>query len=168
MWLRKVNNADIEDVMQIFSQARMAQRNAGFRQWEDGYPSIEVLKADIDNNIGYVVEDEDTLVGYIAITTFDEEYERFQQLWADKGMYAVFHRIAISDAYRGKGLSKIIFDLAEELSRQLGVESIRIDTGIENRPMQHILSKRNYTYLGTCDFVWGARFVYEKPLQRPQ
>lgn len=164
MQLRKANTADIENVMQIFSQARKAQRAAGFTQWGDDYPSIEILKGDIDNNSGYVMEVNGRVSAYVAITTFDEEYERFPQLWGSTGPYAVFHRIAIGDEYRGKGFSKLLFDLAENESRGLGAETIRIDTGLENRPMQHILSKRGYTNLGLCNFVWGMRLAFEKVL----
>lgn len=57
MQLQKANIADIEDVMLIFSQARRAQREAGFIQWEDGYPSIETMNTDINSGIGYIIED---------------------------------------------------------------------------------------------------------------
>lgn len=164
MQLRKAHIADVENVMQIFSQARMAQRAAGFTQWGDGYPSLEILKADMDNNSAYVMEENGRLAAYVAITTFDEEYERFPQLWGSAEPYAVFHRMAISDEFRGKGFSKLLFDLAEDESRRLGAEAIRIDTGLENRPMQHILSKRGYTNLGRCDFVWGVRLAFKKVL----
>lgn len=166
MQLQKANIADIEDVMLVFSQARRAQREAGFIQWEDGYPSIETLNTDINSGIGYIIEDNGVLVGYVAIATHDEEYEKQSQLWSCHGTYAVFHRIAISDKYRGKGHSKTLFDLAEAKSLQMNVEFIRIDTGVENKPMQHILSKRNYTNLGVCHFAWGTRLAFEKTLYK--
>jgi acetyltransferase, GNAT family protein len=122
MQLQKANIADIEDVMLVFSQARRAQREAGFIQWEDGYPSIETMNTDINSGIGYIIEDNGVLVGYVAIATHDEEYEKQSQLWSCHGTYAVFHRIAISDKYRGKGHSKAPFDLAEAKSRQMNVD----------------------------------------------
>lgn len=76
----------------------------------------------------------------------------------------MFHRIAISDEYRGRKLSFRLFDLAEAHAIKTGALFVRIDTGLENKPMQHILSKRGYSNLGHCDFVWGERFAYEKRL----
>ena len=133
MKLRKATFTDIDDVMQIFSQARLAQRIAGFRQWEDGYPSIA-------------------------------EYNRHPELWNIEKSYVAFHRIALADDYRGKGMSGRLFDFAESESRQIGADFVRIDTGIENKPMQHILGKRHYRYIGECDFIWGKRLVYEKSI----
>lgn len=164
MYLRKAHIEDIEDVMRVFSQARLAQRRAGFRQWEDGYPSIDVLKSDIDSAIGFILDDNGKTAGYIAIAAYDDEYNRHTELWDVGKDYAVFHRIALSDDYRGKKLSSILFDLAESHALRTGAAFVRIDTGLENKPMQHILSKRGYINLGRCDFIWGERLAYEKLL----
>ncbi|MEZ3576748.1 MAG: GNAT family N-acetyltransferase [Muribaculaceae bacterium] len=164
MYLRKAHIEDMEDVMRVFSQARLAQRRAGFRQWEDGYPSIDVLKSDIDRAIGFILDDNGKTAGYIAIAAYDDEYNRHPELWDVGKDYAVFHRIALSDDYRGKKLSGILFDLAESHALRTGAAFVRIDTGLENKPMQHILSKRGYINLGRCDFIWGERLAYEKPL----
>ena len=166
MRLRKATEEDIDDLMRIFSEARLAQRLAGFKQWEDGYPSAEILKSDIHSSIGYILDDNGDSAGYVAISANDGDYDRHPELWDISQPYAVFHRIAISDDYRGKKLSGILFDLAESNARQSGVEFIRIDTGLENKPMQHILAERGYANLGYCRFVWGERLAYEKKLSK--
>jgi len=102
MELRKANVDDISEVMRIFAQARLAQRAAGFRQWEDGYPSVGVLRSDINDSIGYVLDDGGRIAGYVAVASSDEEYDRHKELWNTERSYAVFHRIAISDGYRGR------------------------------------------------------------------
>lgn len=164
MDLRKATIEDIPEVMRIFAQARRAQRIAGFRQWEDGYPSADVLISDISSSIGFILDDNGKTAGYVAIASFDREYNSHPELWDVDKTYAVFHRIALSDDYRGKKLSGKLFDLAESQALRMGVDFVRIDTGLENRPMQHILSKRGYVNLGSCDFIWGKRLAYEKPL----
>ena len=147
--------------MRIFAQARQAQRATGFRQWGDYYPSVDILTADIGNSRGYVLDDDGQAAGYVAIATSDEEYDRHPELWDVARKYAVFHRIALSDDYRGRGLSGELFDLAESYAMRLGADCIRIDTGLENKPMQHILAKRGYT--GTSR-IYGA-FVKTERLE---
>lgn len=164
MILRKASFDDVSDVMRILTQARQAQRVAGFRQWDDGYPSPDVVKADISNGIGYILDDGGVAAGYVAIARHDEEYDRHPELWDITMDYAVFHRIAIADDYRGQKLSATLFDLAEALAFRIGAKAIRIDTGLENAPMQHILAKRGYRNLGQCTFSWGERLAYEKPI----
>lgn len=164
MILRKATFDDVSDVMRILAQARQAQRRAGFRQWDDGYPSPDVVEADISNGVGYILDDGGVAAGYVAIARRDEEYDRHPELWDITMDYAVFHRIAIADDYRGQKLSATLFDPAEALAIQLGAKVIRIDTGLENRPMQHILAKRGYTILGQCTFTWGERLACEKQI----
>ncbi len=164
MKLRKAVYGDIEELMRVFSQARMAQRRAGFMQWDDGYPSADVLRSDIDNSIGFVLDDCGKIAGYVAIATKDCEYDRHPELWDVTASYAVLHRIALSDGYRGRRLSGELFDLAERHAFGKGACFVRIDTGVENKPMQHILSKRGYAKLGCVDFIWGERLACEKPL----
>lgn len=162
MKLRKATHSDTASILQIMSQARDAQRKAGFFQWADNYPSVETIESDISNEIGYILDDEGSDVGYIVIAFDDQEYNNHSEIWNTSIKYAVLHRIAISDSYRGQGISGILFDLSETLIASLGVFCIRIDTGIENLPMRHILSSRSYTCLGVCDFIWGKRLAYEK------
>lgn len=164
MELREATFEDIDDVLRIFSEARMAQRIAGFRQWEDDYPSIDLLESDIRDSIGYILDDDGKNAGYIAIAGHDVEYNRHPELWDISQSYSGFHRVALSDAYRGRKISSILFELAEKRAAQTGSLFVRIDTGLENRPMQHILTKRGYRNLGYCKFIWGERLAYEKHL----
>lgn len=164
MKLRRAKNSDIGAVLQILSQAREAQRRAGFFQWADGYPSVGTIESDIASATGYILDDKGIPAGYVVIAFCDSEYDRHPELWDTSVEYAVLHRIALSDAYRGRGVSGELFRLSEELVASRGIRCIRIDTGVENAPMQHILSARGYDCLGECDFVWGKRLAYEKYL----
>ena len=164
MNLLKATPINIKDIMKIMSEARGAQRAAGFVQWKDNYPSADIIESDIADGTGYILDDGGHIAGYVAIAFSDSEYDRHRHLWDTEVKYAVMHRIAIGDNYRGKGCSRALFDLSESLVASKGVRYIRIDTGIDNRPMQHILSSRNYTCLGECDFVWGPRLAYEKKI----
>lgn len=164
MHLRKATTADIDSVMRVFSQAREAQRRAGFIQWLDGYPSVGTLISDISASVGYILDDGGATAGYVAIAAGDDEYVRHSELWDVGKTFAAFHRIALADDYRGRGLSRVLFDLAEQRARRLGVDVVRIDTGFENRPMHRILAGRDYINLGRCEFIWGERLAYEKPL----
>lgn len=164
MKLRRAAYSDIEVVLQIMSQARAAQRRAGFFQWADGYPSVQTIESDISNDSGYILDDNGIPAGYVVIAFCDSEYDNHPELWNTDVEYAVFHRIALSDSYRGRGVSEVLFGLSECFAVSRGIQCIRIDTGVENAPMQHILSARGYDCLGECDFVWGKRLAYERYL----
>jgi len=164
MYLRKAAHSDLKAIMHILDEARLAQRAMGFVQWTDGYPSAEVVAADIDHDAGYILVDGDNIAGYAAIADGDDEYDRLTDIWRTKDKYSVIHRIGIGDKYRGQHVSAILFDLMEAEILSRGARLIRIDTGTANKTMQHILAKRGYENLGVHDFVWGQRLAYEKRL----
>lgn len=164
IFLRQATNADRDIIKSILIQGRQAQRSFGFYQWGDDYPSEQVVENDVVVGNGYILDVDGAAAGYVAIADKDTEYERLDNIWHLHGLYAVFHRIAIADAYRGKGFSNRLFDLAERKVAKSGIKIIRVDTGIENIPMQHILSHRGYYNCGLHDFSWGPRLAFEKIL----
>ena len=65
MEIRNTLPEDMDRVMFIFEQARQFMRlNGNLHQWTGGYPSEEVLEADISSNSSFVcVDDQKEVVG---------------------------------------------------------------------------------------------------------
>ena len=93
--MRYATTADIEQILAITDSARRFQRQCGFRQWEDGYPSYDDIAADIADQGAYIFENEGTsakaaditiegsnivkrenIVAYAYLTGGDAEYDR--------------------------------------------------------------------------------------------
>lgn len=167
--LRTAMLADIPAIMHIMAQARAAQRALGFRQWDDGYPPERQLEEEISAGRGFVLADGDAICAYAAIVADDPEYADLQSVMTSYGeSYAVIHRLAISDAYRGRGVARRFLALLEEEMRHRGLLWSRADTGLENLPMQKALAAAGYRLLCRHNFVWGPRLVYEKSLHNLQ
>lgn len=169
MCLQKASLADMPAIMHIMAQARTAQRALGFRQWDDGYPPESQLEEEISAGRGFVLEDGDTVCAYAAIVADDPEYADLQSVMTSYGeSYAVIHRLAISDAYRGRGVARRLLALLEEEMLSRGILWSLADTGLENLPMQKALAATGYRLLCRHTFVWGPRLVYEKSLYNIQ
>ena len=60
----------------------------------------------------------------------------------------------------------MILDKAEEMCKNIEINSIRIDTHEDNLPMQNLLKKNNYEY---CGIIYledrSKRLAFEKVLQ---
>lgn len=162
--LRKATLEDLATAHTILTQGRLAQRAAGFHQWEDGYPSTEIIEADIASDNAYMLEVDGHDAGYVVIATYDAEYERLSSIWRAVGAYGVAHRIALADEFRGRGLADVMFHVVENKMKAMGLDAIRIDTGLENRPMQRAMTRRGYNALGAHHFIWGPRLAFDKSL----
>ncbi|NBU80745.1 MAG: GNAT family N-acetyltransferase [Flavobacteriaceae bacterium] len=162
---RKAIVSDMSQIWTIIQQAIVRRKNDGSQQWQDGYPNEDVIKQDIAKGIGYVLTDDNTIIGYAAILFNDEPaYELIKGTWLTNEEFIVVHRVAITDNYIGKGLAQKIFLFTEDLAIENKIFSIKVDTNFDNIPMLKILEKLGYSYCGEVSFRGNARKAFEKIL----
>lgn len=156
--------------MQIIRQAQARMRAAGSSQWQDGYPALEHISADIGRGNGYVLcrpgaRECRTIIAYGA-AVFDGEpaYEALEGEWLTDGPYVVVHRIAVADGECGKGVAAEFLRRVEEMARERGVGAFRIDTNHDNRPMLRLLERMGFTPCGKVVYRSGERLAFEKRL----
>lgn len=156
---------DIDCIMELFLQARAHLKRLGIDQWQGEYPGRICMEEDIAAGDGYVITEDETIIGYLCIC-FDGEacYEEINGAWKSIQPYAVIHRLVIDDACKGKGLSQIAFQYAEKLCQEKEIHSIKIDTDQDNLTMQHLLRKYGYEYCGIVQFANSDKIAFEKLL----
>lgn len=164
MKLRVATLDDLATVMEVVAEGRRAQRLQGFVQWGEGYPDEAVICSDLGCGAARVLVCGDAVAGYAALIADDAGYAGLDDIWHHGGRYAVVHRLAVADGYRGKGFGRLFFGLLEAEALGMGIDVMRVDTGSENAVMQHLLDGLGYRNAGVQQFPWGARLAYEKLL----
>jgi GNAT superfamily N-acetyltransferase len=163
--LVKAEEKDFGEAMDMINAAKKLLKDSGVDQWQNGYPDEARILGDIRAGKGYFAEENGVKLGYLCVDFGGEPaYDHLKGEWATKPPYAVVHRMAFSPAARGKGLSSVVFRLAEELSREKGVMAMRVDTDDGNERMKHILTKNGFTYRGTIWFDNSVKIAYDKNL----
>lgn len=133
---------DPDKIWEILQQAIERRRLDSSQQWQNGYPNPETVNSDIEKQIGYVLVENDNVVAYSAVILNDEPaYGNIEGKWFSDGDFNVVHRLAVSDEVAGKGYATEIFRRIEDLSRQNGIFSVKVDTNFDNATMLHILKK---------------------------
>ena len=165
---RKGKEGDLERIMELVADAQSWFREQGIDQWQDGYPTQNIISSDILSGDNYIVEYNGVDVA-TAVISFNGEptYVKIKgKGWLNDNNYAVVHRIAVSDKYRRKGIAKEVLHFTEELCAERGVKDIRIDTHCDNRAMRSLLKKMGYTHCGRITLTSGAaREAYQKELK---
>ncbi len=164
---RKGTPGDLERIMELVADAQNWFRKQNIDQWQDGYPTREIISNDISGNENYIVE-----LNGVAVATFvisfagEPTYAEIKgKGWLNKNRYAVVHRIAVADECRRKGIAREILHYAEELSLEQTISDIRIDTHRDNLAMRALLKKLDYTHCGRITLTSGAfREAYQKIL----
>ena len=151
---------DIEMIVPIYDKARkfMAD-NGNSNQWINGYPSIEIITEDIINGNCFICKnDEGNIVGaFTFIIGDDPTYEKiYSGQWLNNKPYGVIHRLVSNGSTHG-----VTKDCIEWCLKQ--IKNIRIDTHSDNKVMQNILNKMEFTYCGIIHTHNGTeRLAFQK------
>lgn len=175
MHIRKTTAADLNAVMDIIEEARRTIAALGIDQWQNGSPNRAMIKEDVALGQSYcVVADNGQIVGTFALIsvgepTYDPIFEgswMMGDLDSNGGFaYLAIHRVAISVANRGSGISTAILEYAAQMARTLGRNALRIDTHRGNVVMRRMLEKHGFVHRGTIYLQNGdPRVAYERLL----
>lgn len=155
---------------EITKQAKRQLQRLGVDQWQRGYPSQETWERDIADACTYLATDNGIVQGVFAYKVGpDPSYETINGAWLTKGDYASLHRVCVADECKGSGVAGKMFAFAFDLSRKLGLSSVRVDTHPGNFPMRRALTKAGFQYCGEVNLAEGCeqgclRIAFEKPL----
>lgn len=165
--IRQANEQDKDIIWGILEHAIQKRKLDGSNQWQDGYPNLDVISRDIGKNAGYVLCEENQVIGYCAIFNSEEpEYEKIEGKWLSYESFLVFHRVAIAKTHLGKGLAQYLIKHIEKIADQMNIYSIKADTNFDNYAMLKIFKNLGYTYCGEVTFRGSKRKAFEKLLKR--
>ena len=166
MKIRKSSVSDINNLLEIFDEARKTIATLGIDQWQNGYPSFDVVREDISLSRSYAVEIDGNVCGTFVMMENEPTYDKiFEGEWLGNEDYIAIHRVAISVKNRGSGISTAIINYASDYAKSLGRASLRIDTHSGNTVMRRMLEKNGFIHCGTIYLENGdPRVAYEKVL----
>lgn len=158
MTIRKTTLADMEQLMVLFANARqfMADHgNAG--QWWGGYPTREMIEADIAAGESYVCEEDGHIyASFVMINRPEPTYQKIDGAWKNDLPYGTLHRIASTGEKRG-----MVDTIVDWAYQQCG--NLRGDTHELNLPMQKAFERNGFLRCGTIWVADGSpRIAYHK------
>lgn len=167
MNIKKANINDIKNILVIIDECEQFMLSYGSNQWSGtSKPNKDNINNDILNGSAYIlINDEENIIAYMSLFFGKEAcYDTIKQgRWESNFDYAVIHRLAICNDFRGQGMSKLLFDFAEKECIKKNIRSIRIDTHAINAPMKTILKNRKYKKCGVVSISENEqRDAYEK------
>lgn len=153
---RKAMPADLPGIMEVVHQAQAFMATLGIDQWQDGYPSAEIISEDIRIGRAYVFAEEDRIAS-ISILTAEPEpiYDQIDS-WHTGEPYLTMHRTAIGNAHRHSGLANRILENAVSIAQKENLCGIRADTHRGNVAMRRFLEKNGFAECGLVTYEVDA------------
>lgn len=148
MAVREATIQDIDVLMEIYETARrfMAE-NGNPTQWPQGYPSKKILLKDMAAKQLYVYEQNGEIEGaFVFFIGEDLSYAKIDGKWLNEEPYGVIHRIASRQRVPHVGQSILNYCFTK-------IKNLRIDTHEDNIPMQNMLKKNGFVYVGEIELL---------------
>ena len=163
-----ITKAIISDLNQLHSLTKSCAKHLienNIYQWDETYPSIEILQLDIELQQIWKLEFDKIIVGIMVLTEIeDKEYSQVKWL-TNNGKNLYVHRLAVHPKFQGKGYAQKLMEFAENYAKKNTYESIRLDTFSQNKRNQLFYKKRNYTKLEAIYFPKQSKhpfYCFEK------
>lgn len=158
--IRTATLQDLPAIKQVLRAGRNIMLESGnLNQWPEGYPTEEMVRADIGPGYGKVMEEDGAVMAYFAcIPSPDPTYAVIEGgNWLDdRKPYYVIHRIA--KLPQAHGVFRAMMSFLDGIT-----DNIRIDTHKDNHIMQHNLAQYGFSYCGIIHIASGAeRLAYQR------
>lgn len=166
-YIRLAQPADLTTIMGIIEDARQTLKAAGSTQWQGEYPNQSTINDDLTAHHAWVLVHQEQVVGYAAMVIGpDPSYEKIDGSWKINDQpYVAIHRIAVAKSHQGKHLVTPFMQLLIQESLNEGILDYRIDTGLNNVVMQHLITKLGFQQRGyvkvPTDLIEPRRVAYE-------
>jgi ribosomal protein S18 acetylase RimI-like enzyme len=142
----------LEEILEMLSAVVDFMSDVGNRQWGRDYPTREMFIKHISDQVLWIMIENNRIICTIVITE-DQDKEYADVPWVDStGKAMVVHRLAVNPEFQRKGLANKMMDFAEDLARERGFTSIRLDTYSENKITPVFFKKRGYEFRGRIHF----------------
>ena len=124
---------------------------ATYARWSKGkHPTVEGIRAYIDEGSMYLYRENDAIVGAMAVTMYQgEDYRAIdwtEQVADDK--VAVIHILAVSPDAQGKGFGSEMIREAIRLAQNNGMQAVRLDALASNTPAHRLYERLGFEYRG--------------------
>ena len=161
---RQATIEDIDEIAQMYQNAIDNMIQHGIFQWDEIYPSVEVLLEDIMKKEMHLLIVEDIIVASIVLNEEqDISYDAAPWEFVTEER-AVIHRLCVLPESQKAGFGTKTMHLAEELLRGQGYAAIRLDTFSQNLYARHLYERLGYSYVGEVQFRKGMFYLMEKSL----
>ena len=152
MELNRVTIEDYESIIAFYDDVTERTPDmAVYARWSKrNHPTLEGIKAYIEEGSMYLYKEGNVIIGAVAVTMYQGEnyhaIEWSQQVADDKA--AVIHILAVSPDYQGKGIGSEMVREAINLAKEKGMQAIRLDALASNTPAHRMYERLGFEYRG--------------------
>jgi len=161
---RAATRDDFDEIVALFAAAIKHMDTLGIPQWDEIYPSREVLFDDLARGELYV-----GLLGGAIACAFtlsprcDPEYAYGDWQYPDL-RFSVIHRLCVHPAFQNRRVAQRAMRFIESTFLCSGIQAVRLDAFSLNPYALRLYERLGYRKTGEVTFRKGVFYLYEKKL----
>lgn len=150
----------------ILDTCRSDMLNRGIQQWDETYPTLEIVEKDIAAGGMYSIFQNDELIGVIVMDEKQSPQYEMVNWQLNEAPILIIHRLAINPNLQGSGLGKQAMELAHQFAREHHYKTIRLDAYKGNQSLLNFYSKLGYQSVGEIplEYTAGPFVCFEKSI----
>ena len=163
--IRPATVDDLPQLVHLLRECVTAMQRDGIDQWDDIYPTGEVLGADIEGGTIYVAShDSVPVVG--AVVLDEHQAPQYSEVpWTIAGgKVGVVHRLMVHPDFQREGIARFLMEFIEGRAFELGFGVIRLDTFTQNPRALRLYQGLGYRDAGPVTLRKGLFRCFEKAL----
>ncbi len=160
--IRKADLRDLDQVFDLFRKAIRVMDDLGIHQWDIFYPTRKILRTDISKGQLFACETDGRIASVFVLSEeCDAVYKRADWKYTD-GRFAVIHRLCVHPDFQRIGVGSETLRLIENLAREKGYTSLRLDVFSQNPYSLRMYAKSGYAKTGEAHWRKGVFWLMEK------
>lgn len=164
LYFRLAEPSDLDKIFHIFESAIKNMISQNILQWDEIYPQKSHLHEDILKKELYIgILDGEIASVYVLNDECDEQYKNGNWEYPDAS-YKVVHRLCVDPKFQNRGVGSETVRHIEDVVREMGIQSIRLDAFTENPFSLRMYEKAEYKIVGHADWRKGRFYLMEKGL----
>lgn len=150
MIIRKAIEKDKKQIKSIRPLVVKYMADNNLTQWDDEYPSDEILMQDLDRGEMYAALIDDEVVAYVTVNSdIPPEYNEVALEFSPK---MCVHRLSVNPKFAKKGIATKIMEYVHSDLKIQGYESICLDTCEDNPGALKLYDRLGYIIRGHVVF----------------
>jgi ribosomal protein S18 acetylase RimI-like enzyme len=141
----------LEGTMQSIQACISKMRSLGINQWDEEYPSKEIVLAAIDNQTLYLMSQSGSIVAGAGLDNEQPSEYRVCD-WRFGSPALVVHHLFVHPAHWRSGYASRLMDFVENHAKSLCVSAVRLDAYIGNLAALSLYQTRGYSEAGEVTF----------------
>ena len=164
LWIESATREDVPTLERLVSRCITTMRAAGIDQWDELYPSRNIIEQDIQTGTAYVLRIHSEIVAmYVLNDQQDPVYGEVPWAYPARKVCLV-HRLMVHPGHSGRGYARLLMHDAEDRARAAGADVMRLDAFDANPRACALYVGLGYRYAGDVRFRKGLLRCYEKRL----